>query len=149
MVLGKCPAQWLARPDRHARTGEPARRPTARRPSAGRRLRRACRAAPERASVTIRVLLADDQAMVRAGFRLILESEDDIEVVGEADDGDIAIAAAQRLHPDVALMDIQMPRTDGIEATRQLSANHDLATRVVILTTFERDEYVFEAIRAG
>ena len=99
--------------------------------------------------MTIRVLLADDQAMVRAGFRLILESEDDIAVVGEAADGDEAVAAVRRLRPDVALMDIQMPRTDGIEATSQLSASAEVSTRIVILTTFERDEYVFQALRAG
>lgn len=104
-------------------------------------------------STPIRVLLADDQAMVRAGFRLILESEPDLEVVGEAEDGAGAVAAAQSLRPDVVLMDIQMPILDGIAATRRLVGSaredSDLATRVLILTTFERDEYIFAALRAG
>jgi DNA-binding NarL/FixJ family response regulator len=100
--------------------------------------------------VSIRVLLADDQAMVRAGFRLILESEPDIEVVGEADDGAQAVAAARALRPDVTLMDIQMPVLDGLAATRLLIAGKDeQVTRILILTTFERDEYVFAALRAG
>jgi DNA-binding NarL/FixJ family response regulator len=88
--------------------------------------------------------------MVRAGFRLILESEPDIEVVGEADDGAKAVAAARALRPDVTLMDIQMPVLDGLAATRQLNAEMDeRVTRILILTTFERDEYVFAALRAG
>ncbi len=100
--------------------------------------------------MSIRVLLADDQAMVRAGFRLILESEPGIEVVGEAEDGARAVAAARTLQPDVVLMDVQMPVLDGIAATRQLlGVPGDLATRVLILTTFERDEYIFAALRAG
>ncbi len=99
--------------------------------------------------MSIRVVLADDQAMVRTGFRLILEAEDDIEVVGEADDGDEAVATAIRLRPDVLLMDIQMPRVDGLEATRRVTARDDVATHVVILTTFERDDYIFEALGAG
>lgn len=97
----------------------------------------------------IRVLLADDQAMVRAGFRMILESEPDIEVVGEADNGEQATAATRRLLPDVVLMDIQMPVEDGLTATRRITESPDLQSRVVILTTFERDEYVFEALRSG
>jgi DNA-binding NarL/FixJ family response regulator len=98
----------------------------------------------------IRCLLADDQALVRAGFRALLDAQDDIEVVGEAADGAEAVAAATRLRPDVVLMDIRMPELDGIEATRQIAADPDLAgVRVVILTTFELDEYVFEALRAG
>jgi DNA-binding NarL/FixJ family response regulator len=100
--------------------------------------------------VSIRVLLADDQAMVRAGFRLILESEPDIDVAGEAEDGAQAIAAVRALRPDIVLMDIQMPVLDGLAATQQIhDAASDLATRVLILTTFERDDYIFAALRAG
>jgi DNA-binding NarL/FixJ family response regulator len=99
--------------------------------------------------VTISVLLADDQAMVRAGFRMILEAEDDIAVVGEASDGDQAVAAARQLRPDVVLMDVQMPRMDGLEATGHIVRDADITSRVVILTTFERDDYVFEALQAG
>ena len=100
--------------------------------------------------MSTRVLLADDQAMVRAGFRLILETEDDLEVVGEAEDGATAVAATEVLRPDVVLMDIQMPVMDGLEATRRIAGLPlDRPTRVLILTTFERDEYVFEALRAG
>jgi DNA-binding NarL/FixJ family response regulator len=95
------------------------------------------------------VVLADDEAMVRAGFRMILESEPDIEVVGEAESGEQASETVRRLRPDVVLMDIQMPGGDGLEATRRITASPDLASRVVILTTFERDAYVFDALRAG
>jgi DNA-binding NarL/FixJ family response regulator len=97
----------------------------------------------------IRVLLADDQTMVRAGFRLILSTEPDISVVGEAADGAEAVAAARRLRPDVTLMDIRMPRLDGIAATRRLAAEDPPVTRVVVLTTFDVDSHVYDALRAG
>jgi DNA-binding NarL/FixJ family response regulator len=98
----------------------------------------------------IKVLVVDDQGLVRAGFRMILEAQPDIEVVGEAADGLDAVAAARRLRPDVVLMDIRMPRLDGLEATRRL-AGPGVAdpVRVLMLTTFDLDEYVFEALRAG
>jgi DNA-binding NarL/FixJ family response regulator len=99
--------------------------------------------------VTVRVVLADDQLMVRTGFRMILESQADIAVVGEAADGEQAALAARRLRPDVVLMDIQMPGGDGLQATRRITDDPGLSSRVVILTTFERDEYVFEALHAG
>jgi DNA-binding NarL/FixJ family response regulator len=98
----------------------------------------------------IRILLADDQALVRAGFRALLDAEPDLEVVGEAGDGAQAVALARELAPDVVLMDIRMPGLDGLAATAQLTADPGLAgIRVLILTTFELDEYVFEALRAG
>jgi DNA-binding NarL/FixJ family response regulator len=108
-------------------------------------------AAPSGAGgATIRVLLADDQALVRAGFRSLLDAQDDIEVVGEAGDGEEAVRLATELLPDVVLMDIRMPGTDGLAATRLLAEDDRLAgVRVVILTTFGLDEYVFEAIRSG
>jgi DNA-binding NarL/FixJ family response regulator len=98
----------------------------------------------------IRVLLADDQALVRAGFRALLDAEPDIEVVGEADNGEDAVQLASTLVPDVVLMDIRMPRLDGIGATRAIAADPRLSTtRVVVLTTFDLDEYVFDTLRAG
>jgi DNA-binding NarL/FixJ family response regulator len=98
----------------------------------------------------IRVVLADDQALVRAGFRVLLGAQDDIEVVGEAADGAEAVTAAAEHLPDVMLMDIRMPNVDGLEATRRISADARLAgVHILILTTFEEDEYVFEAIRQG
>jgi DNA-binding NarL/FixJ family response regulator len=96
----------------------------------------------------IRVLLADDQALVRAGFALILNAEPDLEVCGEADDGEAAVALARELRPAVVLMDIRMPQLDGIGATRQITAA-DPAVRVLMLTTFDLDEYVVAAFRAG
>jgi DNA-binding NarL/FixJ family response regulator len=98
--------------------------------------------------MTVRVLLCDDQALVRSGFRMILDQRPGIEVVGEAEDGLQAIALAERRHPDVILMDVRMPRLDGVEATRRLTAA-GTAARIVILTTFDLDEYVYDAIRAG
>jgi DNA-binding NarL/FixJ family response regulator len=98
----------------------------------------------------IRVLLADDQALVRAGFRALLDAEEDVEVVGEAADGEEAVRLARSAIPDVVLMDIRMPGMDGLEATRMIAADKDLNTvRIVILTTFDLDEYVFEALRVG
>ena len=98
----------------------------------------------------IRVALADDQELVRAGFAALLDAEDDIEVVGEAADGEDAVRVATRCQPDVLLMDIRMPRLDGIEATRRIAARPALGgVHIVILTTFELDEYVFEGLRAG
>jgi DNA-binding NarL/FixJ family response regulator len=98
----------------------------------------------------IRVLLADDQALVRAGFRALLDAQPDIEVVGEADDGAAALRIATEVAPDVVLMDIRMPGMDGLEATKRIVEDEDLdRTRIVILTTFDEDEYVFEALRVG
>jgi DNA-binding NarL/FixJ family response regulator len=98
----------------------------------------------------IRVLLADDQALVRAGFRALLDAQDGIEVVGEAEDGREAVELARETRPDVILMDIRMPVLDGLTATREIARDRRLdCARIVILTTFELDEYVFDAIRAG
>jgi len=98
----------------------------------------------------IRVLLADDQALVRAGFALILNAEPDLEVCGEADDGEAAVALARELRPAVVLMDIRMPQLDGIEATRRIAGAAELAgVRILILTTYDTDEYVYDALQAG
>jgi DNA-binding NarL/FixJ family response regulator len=97
----------------------------------------------------IKVVLADDQELVRTGFRMILGAERDVEIVGEAADGDEAVAQVARLRPDVVLMDIRMPRMDGLAATRTILARPAAPTRVLILTTFDHDEYVFQALRAG
>jgi DNA-binding NarL/FixJ family response regulator len=98
----------------------------------------------------IRVLLADDQALVRAGFRALLDAQEGIEIVGEAEDGRQAVELTRKRKPDVVLMDIRMPVLDGLAATREIAADRELDTaRIVILTTFELDEYVFDAIRAG
>ena len=98
--------------------------------------------------MSTRILIADDQSLVRAGFRLILESQKDFEVVGEAADGVEAVAAIRRLRPDVVLMDVRMPRLDGIEATR-LALEDGATCRLIVLTTFDLDEYVYNAIRVG
>jgi len=98
----------------------------------------------------IRILLADDQALVRAGFRALLDAQDDMKVIGEAVDGDDAVRLVTRLIPDVVLMDIRMPRCDGLEATRRIVAEERLAqVKIIILTTFDLDEYIFAALRAG
>ena len=97
--------------------------------------------------MAIRVLIADDQSLVRAGFRLVLENHDDIEVVGEASNGHEAVHGASRLQPDVVLMDIRMPELDGIAATAEITARHP--ARVLVLTTYDLDEYVYDALQAG
>jgi DNA-binding NarL/FixJ family response regulator len=100
--------------------------------------------------VTIRILIADDQTLVRAGFRMVVEARDDLEVVGEASDGAEAVALAAELRPNVVLMDVRMPVMDGIEATRRItSLGGEVRPRILILTTFDLDQYVYDALRAG
>jgi DNA-binding NarL/FixJ family response regulator len=100
--------------------------------------------------MTIRVVLADDQTLVRGGFRVLLETEDGFEVCGEAADGAAAVRLTRQVRPDVVVMDIRMPGTDGLEATRQITGDPELSgVRVLVLTTFDVDEYVYEALRAG
>ncbi|WP_446666074.1 response regulator [Flexivirga sp. B27] len=101
--------------------------------------------------MTTRVIVVDDQAMVRAGFAALLDAQEDIDVVGQAADGDEGVALARRSRPDVVLMDVRMPKLDGLEATRRIVASPGLAdhTRVLMLTTFDVDDYVYEALRAG
>ena len=96
----------------------------------------------------IRIVIADDQALVRSGFRLIVDARPDLEVVGEAEDGEQAVALVEELEPDVILLDIRMPSLDGIEATKRIVASGS-GTRILVLTTFDLDEYVYGAIRAG
>jgi DNA-binding NarL/FixJ family response regulator len=96
----------------------------------------------------IRVLIADDQALMRGGFRMILNAQDDLEVVGEAIDGADAVRTFERVHPDVVVMDVRMPTMDGIEATRKITAE-DHSAKILILTTFDLDEYVYDALRVG
>ena len=99
--------------------------------------------------MSVKILIADDQSLVRSGFRMVLESTDDFEVVGEAANGHQAIDSARRLRPDVVLMDVRMPELDGIDATRRITEDEDLFARVLILTTFDLDEYIYDALGAG
>ena len=117
-------------------------------PVAGRRLPRARPSAAGGRAMTIRVVLADDQALVRGGFRMILDARPDIEVVGEAGDGAEAVEIVARLRPEVVLMDVRMPEVDGLEATRRIVASGS-PTRVIVLTTYDVDDSVFAALRAG
>ena len=139
------------RPRRDARARRALRRRAAVRPAPGRRLQVSARLplAGLLRAWRDRVLIVDDQALVRAGFKMILESEPEIEIVGEAEEGVQAVEAARELQPDVVLMDIRMPNLDGLEATRRILAATDDAPRVLMLTTFDLDEYVYEALRAG
>ncbi|HTO23056.1 MAG TPA: response regulator transcription factor, partial [Spirochaetia bacterium] len=106
------------------------------------------RARPGAAERPLRLLLVDDQQLIREGLRTLLEMEKDLSIVGEAADGAAAVQAFEKLSPDVVLMDVRMPRVDGVEATRRIRASHPEA-RILVLTTFDEDELVFEAIRAG
>src|SRR5262245_55467521 len=100
-------------------------------------------------TMTIRVAIVDDQALMRDGFTMILDSQPDIEVVGDAADGRLGVELCQRTRPDLVLMDIRMPVVDGIEATRMITSDDGYATKVLVLTTFDLDEYVYAALRAG
>lgn len=151
---GRHPGRWRQRPGRDARAGRGPGRHRRNRPATGRRLPGGRRTPAQGRRVqggpVIRVLLADDQLLVRAGFRALLDAQPDIEVAGEASDGDEAVRLVRELLPDVVLMDIRMPVLDGLAATRRIGEDESLAAvRVVMLTTFELDEYVFEAIRSG
>src|SRR5262249_30616828 len=135
-----------------AGAGRPAGRPHRGRPGHRERVRRAGVAADAGHHVSaarLGVVVADDQALVRAGFRMILQSQPDIMVVAEAGDGDEAGAACRRHRPSVVLMDVRMPNLDGIEATRRVASMGGNAPKVLILTTFDLDEYVYRALRAG
>ena len=138
------------RTDRNARTGRPARWRPRRRPGTGRRLPGRRTAPDPGTGMTIRVLLVDDQELVRTGLRLLLGTQPELEVVGEAGDGAAALTAARELRPNIVLMDIRMPDVDGIEATARIAAAElEPPPRIIALTTFDLDEYVFGAIRAG
>src|SRR3954451_13313733 len=140
--------RWI-RAARDARARCALRRRARRRWATGRLRVAAGPPAARAGAVVIRVVIADDEALVRGGLRMILEAQPDIEIAGEADDGRAALELVARSHPDVVLMDIRMPAVDGLEATRRLLAGEAPAPRVLILTTFDLDEYVYEALRAG
>ena len=135
--------------DRDARTGVALRRPARDRRPTRRRVRHPRPVAPDVIVVTIRVVLADDERLVRAGFRMILGAEPDITIVAEAGDGREAVQAVRQHPTDVVLMDIRMPNVDGLEATRRILAGPRDPPRIIVLTTFDLDEYVYEALRAG
>src|SRR5437762_732774 len=101
------------------------------------------------AGTPIRVLIVDDQTLVRRGFRMVLEIEPDLQIVGEAADGQEAVARTRELEPDVVLMDVQMPNVDGVEATRRITADAGCRAKVIMLTTFDMDDYIYDALRAG